>query len=176
MGKGLILRTPVKEVVPVVAARQLLLAVHNTGGKDIIFHFKRHASSEDMCTKWDGPWCKNGPGVMLREYSFHSVTLIVWHCDINCEVWKWTQPLESDHGDDPARIHSSLFSSLHWPPSSITLYCARFSCTPFLSNPLFCILWWSVDKFKVDSSQRLAVKSTVLEHTSQWIGGWRPYF
>ena len=128
------------------------------------------------CTKWDGPWCKKGDGVMLREYSFHSVTLIVWHCDINCEVWKWTQPLESDHGDDPARIHSSLFSSLHWPPSSITLYCARFCCTPFLSNPLFCILWWSVDKFKVDSSQRLAVKSTVLEHTSQWIGGWRPYF
>ena len=141
MGKGLILRTPVKEVVPVVAARQLLLAVHNTGEKDIIFHFKCHASSEDMCTKWDGPWCKNGPGVMLREYSFHSVTLIVWHCDINCEVWKWTQPLESDHGDDPARIHSSLFSSLHWPPSSITLYCARFCCTPFLSNPLFCILY-----------------------------------
>ena len=71
---------------------------------------------QGRCTNWDGPWCKKGDGVMLREYSFHSVTLIVWHCDINSEVWKWTQPLESDHAGDlhPGRIHSPLFT----PPTT----------------------------------------------------------
>ena len=51
MGKGLILRTPVKEVVPVVAARQLLLAVHNTEKKTLFFISNDMFSSEDMCTK-----------------------------------------------------------------------------------------------------------------------------
>ena len=45
-----------------------------------------------MCAKQDGSLMYKRQGVMLREYSFHSVTLIVWHCDINCEVWKWSQP------------------------------------------------------------------------------------
>ena len=77
---------------------------------------------------------------MLREYSFHSVTLIVWHCDINCEVWKWTQALESDQAKEGPTIQAASILPYSLPPTLAPLHStAHLCCTLFQQCPLWLI-------------------------------------